>query len=182
MDRFNSKAGWQMDCVAKCHGRSQNIWFPNGDDVLLGYNATKYKLFIKCCHQTPMEVMTIPIQWIDHHIDDLEIDSGTKPIQKEQAFLLSPIVNPAENTEEDPALKPVDHPTQGPKEKEQGSRSNISTSMTQEVTQQKGEKDIGFNWKDIVGHYTNEVLVKMLENTTQCFSTHVESETCTYHV
>eukprot|EP00957_Ditylum_brightwellii_P009377 709099-Ditylum_brightwellii.AAC.1 len=52
---FIQEAGWQVDCVAKCHGRSQSIWFPNGDDVPLEYSATKCKLFAKCCHPTPME-------------------------------------------------------------------------------------------------------------------------------
>eukprot|EP00957_Ditylum_brightwellii_P004774 363868-Ditylum_brightwellii.AAC.1 len=60
--------------------RSQSIWFPNGDDIPFEYNATKYKLFLKCCHPMPMEVKTIPIQWIVCHINDLEIDSGTKPV------------------------------------------------------------------------------------------------------
>eukprot|EP00957_Ditylum_brightwellii_P010682 808652-Ditylum_brightwellii.AAC.1 len=77
---FIQEAGGQVDCVAKCHGGSQSIWFPNGDNVLLEYNATKYKLFVKCCHPTPMEMKTIHIQRIDCHINDLEIDSGAKPI------------------------------------------------------------------------------------------------------
>eukprot|EP00957_Ditylum_brightwellii_P152726 11625153-Ditylum_brightwellii.AAC.1 len=29
---FIKEAGWQADCVAKHHGGSQSIWFPNGDD------------------------------------------------------------------------------------------------------------------------------------------------------
>eukprot|EP00957_Ditylum_brightwellii_P100837 7685370-Ditylum_brightwellii.AAC.1 len=74
------ETGWQADCVARQHDGSQSIWFPNGDDVPLDYDAMKYKLFIKCCNPTPKEVKTIPIQWIDCHIDDLETDSGTKPV------------------------------------------------------------------------------------------------------
>eukprot|EP00957_Ditylum_brightwellii_P050920 3862430-Ditylum_brightwellii.AAC.1 len=45
---FIRETGWQADCVARRHGGSQRIWFPNGDDVLLEYDATKYKLFMKC--------------------------------------------------------------------------------------------------------------------------------------
>eukprot|EP00957_Ditylum_brightwellii_P010427 788890-Ditylum_brightwellii.AAC.1 len=52
---FISEAGWQADCVAKHHGGSQNIWFPNGDDVPLEYDAAKYKIFLKCCYPTPKE-------------------------------------------------------------------------------------------------------------------------------
>eukprot|EP00957_Ditylum_brightwellii_P111453 8500840-Ditylum_brightwellii.AAC.1 len=77
MDR---EAGWQADCVARQHGRSQSICFPNGDDVPLEYDTTKYKLFIKCCNPTAKKVKTFPTQWIDCHINDLEIDSGTKPV------------------------------------------------------------------------------------------------------
>eukprot|EP00957_Ditylum_brightwellii_P065193 4944657-Ditylum_brightwellii.AAC.1 len=82
------------------------------DDVLLEYNATKYKLFLKCCHPISMEVKTIPIQWIVCHIDGLEIDSGTKPVWQEPNSLSSTVINPVEITEEDPALEPVDHPIQ----------------------------------------------------------------------
>eukprot|EP00957_Ditylum_brightwellii_P135552 10335725-Ditylum_brightwellii.AAC.1 len=33
------EAGWQVDCVAKWHGGSQSIWFSNGDDISLEYDA-----------------------------------------------------------------------------------------------------------------------------------------------
>eukprot|EP00957_Ditylum_brightwellii_P154188 11733503-Ditylum_brightwellii.AAC.1 len=52
---FIREAGWQVVCVARRHGGSQSIWFPNGDDVLLEHDATKYKLFIKCCNPTAKE-------------------------------------------------------------------------------------------------------------------------------
>eukprot|EP00957_Ditylum_brightwellii_P071044 5398980-Ditylum_brightwellii.AAC.1 len=129
-----------------------------------------------------MEVKTIPIQWIVCHIDDLEIDSGTKPVQQEPVLLSSTVINPAENTEEDPELEPVDHPIQQPKKKEQGSTSNISTSLTQEVPGKKVNKDLGFSQKETLGHCTDEVLAKTLENTTQYFPTCVESETHAYPV
>eukprot|EP00957_Ditylum_brightwellii_P115620 8819489-Ditylum_brightwellii.AAC.1 len=156
----------QADYVAKHHGGSQSIWFPNGDNVPLEYNEMKYKVFAKCCLPIPMEVKTIPIQWIDCHIDDLEIN----------------IVNSAESTEKDPSLEPVDHPNQEPKEKEQVLRSNILTSRTQEVSQQKEENNNGINWEDTLGHCMEEVITKMLENTTQYFSTCMESETQAYPI
>eukprot|EP00957_Ditylum_brightwellii_P185451 14120892-Ditylum_brightwellii.AAC.1 len=164
------------------NGNGQSIWFPNGDGIPLEYDATKYKLFAKCCLPTPIEVKTTPIQWIDCHIDNLEIDSGTKPVQKEQSSLLSPVVNSVKSTEKDPSLDPVDHPNQEPKERGQVSRYNISTSRTQQVSQQKEEKINGINWKDTLGHCINEVLTKMLENTTQYFPTRVESEIHAYPV
>eukprot|EP00957_Ditylum_brightwellii_P128877 9830956-Ditylum_brightwellii.AAC.2 len=99
-----------------------------------------------------------------------------------QMSTMQQIINPVENTEKDPAYEPVDHPIQQTKEKEQGSTSNISTSLTKEVPEKKVDKDLGFCWKETLGNCTNEVLAKMLENTTQYFPTCVESETCAYPV
>eukprot|EP00957_Ditylum_brightwellii_P109123 8324802-Ditylum_brightwellii.AAC.4 len=48
--------------IAILDENGQSIWFPNGDNVLLEYDATKYKLFAKCHLQIPMEVKIIPIQ------------------------------------------------------------------------------------------------------------------------
>eukprot|EP00957_Ditylum_brightwellii_P157713 12004285-Ditylum_brightwellii.AAC.1 len=134
---FIREARWQADCGARQHGGSQSIWFPNGDDVPLKYDATKYKLFIKCCNPTPKKVKTIPIQWIDSHNDDLEIDSGTKPVCQEPVSLSLPIIKPVGDSGKDPPLKPVENPTQQAKKKEQDSTSNISTSLTQEVPEKK---------------------------------------------
>eukprot|EP00957_Ditylum_brightwellii_P013042 984967-Ditylum_brightwellii.AAC.1 len=63
-------------------------------------------------------------------------------------------------------------------EKEQVSRSNILTSRTQKVSQQKEEKDNGINWKNRLDHCTVEVIAKTLEN----IPAHVESETHAYPI
>eukprot|EP00957_Ditylum_brightwellii_P143218 10912372-Ditylum_brightwellii.AAC.1 len=111
------EVGWQFNCVAKQYGGSQSIWIPNGDYIPLEYDVTKDKLFAKCCNPMPMEVKTIPTQLIDCHINNLEIYSRTKLVQREPVWLSPLIINPAENTVEDPALEHVDHPTQQPEEK-----------------------------------------------------------------
>eukprot|EP00957_Ditylum_brightwellii_P105594 8050818-Ditylum_brightwellii.AAC.1 len=76
------EAGWKLDCVAKQHGGSQCIWFPDGNKVPLEYDANKYKLFVMCRHPTTYTLRMIPIHWVDCHIEDLEIDDGTKPVRK----------------------------------------------------------------------------------------------------
>eukprot|EP00957_Ditylum_brightwellii_P083127 6320266-Ditylum_brightwellii.AAC.1 len=65
------EAGWQVDCMAKRHGGLQSFWFPNRDEIPLEYDANKYKLYIKCKCPTARELKTIPIQWVDCHIEDL---------------------------------------------------------------------------------------------------------------
>eukprot|EP00957_Ditylum_brightwellii_P124612 9497347-Ditylum_brightwellii.AAC.1 len=40
---FSYEAGWQVDEMANHHRGSQSIWFPNGDELPLEYDATKYK-------------------------------------------------------------------------------------------------------------------------------------------
>eukprot|EP00957_Ditylum_brightwellii_P024975 1888681-Ditylum_brightwellii.AAC.1 len=64
------EAGWKLDCVAKWHGGSQCIWYP-----------------------TSYELKMIPIHWVDCHIDDLEINDGTKPVQKKNQTLDTLIIN-----------------------------------------------------------------------------------------
>eukprot|EP00957_Ditylum_brightwellii_P071788 5456853-Ditylum_brightwellii.AAC.1 len=96
----------------------------------------------------------------------MEIDSGTKPVQREPVSLLSPNINPMGDTGKDPPLEPEENPNQQAKKKEHESTSNISTSLTQEVPEKKVNKELGFNWKETLSYCTNEVLTKMLENTT----------------
>eukprot|EP00957_Ditylum_brightwellii_P177685 13534883-Ditylum_brightwellii.AAC.1 len=42
---FICEEGWQVDEVAKCHRGSQSVWFPNGDELPLEYDASKYHFF-----------------------------------------------------------------------------------------------------------------------------------------
>eukprot|EP00957_Ditylum_brightwellii_P145504 11079331-Ditylum_brightwellii.AAC.1 len=64
---FIHEAGWQLSSVAKRHGGSQQVWFPNGDVIPSEYNAMKYKLYVKCCAPTNKELAMVPIHWIDCH-------------------------------------------------------------------------------------------------------------------
>eukprot|EP00957_Ditylum_brightwellii_P135118 10301730-Ditylum_brightwellii.AAC.1 len=94
------EANWKLACVAKRHGGSQCLWLPDGTKVSLEYDANKYKLFVMCRHPTAHELRTIPIDWEDYHIEDLKIDDGTKPAQRKNCTLETPIVDPASVVEE----------------------------------------------------------------------------------
>eukprot|EP00957_Ditylum_brightwellii_P045584 3456793-Ditylum_brightwellii.AAC.1 len=72
------EAGWQVDCMAKPHGGLQSIWFPNGDNIPLEYDANIYKLYVDCRCSSTKELKTIPFQWIECHVKNLEIDKGMK--------------------------------------------------------------------------------------------------------
>eukprot|EP00957_Ditylum_brightwellii_P203760 15336078-Ditylum_brightwellii.AAC.3 len=79
------------------------MWLPTRDDVPLEYNANKYKLFMLCCQPTPIEINALPIHWVDCHIEDLEIDSGQKPVRCKPVSTQMQIIDP-EKKENDPAL------------------------------------------------------------------------------
>eukprot|EP00957_Ditylum_brightwellii_P033126 2511094-Ditylum_brightwellii.AAC.1 len=59
---FISEAGWHVDEVTNYHGGSQSVWFPNGDELPLEYDAIKYKMFLQSWKPSPLEIKTIPIQ------------------------------------------------------------------------------------------------------------------------
>eukprot|EP00957_Ditylum_brightwellii_P083483 6346480-Ditylum_brightwellii.AAC.1 len=46
-------------------------------------------------HPTAHELRMIPIDWVDCHIEDLEIDDRTKPVQRKNCTLETPIIDPA---------------------------------------------------------------------------------------
>eukprot|EP00957_Ditylum_brightwellii_P148768 11326048-Ditylum_brightwellii.AAC.1 len=94
------EAGWKLDCVDKRHGGSQCLWLPDGTKVTLEYDANKYKLFVLCRHPTAHKLRTVPIDWVDCHIEDLAIDDGTKPVQGKNCTLEIPIIDSASMIEE----------------------------------------------------------------------------------
>eukprot|EP00957_Ditylum_brightwellii_P170251 12960491-Ditylum_brightwellii.AAC.1 len=96
--------GWQVYEVAKHHGGAQSVWFPNGDELPLEYDATKYKMFLQCQKPSPLEIKTILIQWIYCYIEDLQIDDGTKPIWHEPVQRTGQTIIDPSHQEKDPAL------------------------------------------------------------------------------
>eukprot|EP00957_Ditylum_brightwellii_P010174 768845-Ditylum_brightwellii.AAC.1 len=101
------EAGWQLDCVAKHHGGLHSIWFPNADTIPLEYDTIKYKMYLPCCCPTQKELATIPIQWIDCHLEDLEIDKGNHPIRrKPRGVIENKVQIPGGTDEMDTAERP----------------------------------------------------------------------------
>eukprot|EP00957_Ditylum_brightwellii_P111772 8525623-Ditylum_brightwellii.AAC.1 len=67
----------------------------------------KYELYYRCCNLLiPKELSTIPVQWINCHINDLEIDSDRKPVRKEKHQITDDVVN-SEELEESPELQNI---------------------------------------------------------------------------
>eukprot|EP00957_Ditylum_brightwellii_P194389 14804248-Ditylum_brightwellii.AAC.1 len=93
-DHFIFGEGWQLDCVAKRHGGSQQMCFPNGDTIPLEYDTTKYKLYVKCCTPTQKELRTVPIHWIDCHVEDLNIINGKKPVHRKSKEIAPTYTDP----------------------------------------------------------------------------------------
>ena len=88
------EAGWTVDCVAARHGGKQQIILPTNEKVPTKYDATCYKMFVSCRYPTLEEIKTLSINWIDCHVDDLEIEKGTKPARRDKIERLNsqPIV------------------------------------------------------------------------------------------
>eukprot|EP00957_Ditylum_brightwellii_P023878 1800676-Ditylum_brightwellii.AAC.1 len=135
-NHFIREAGWKLDYVARWHGGLQSFWFPNGACIPLEYNTTWYKLYIRCCKPTPYKLRAIMIQWINCHIEDLDIDSGTKPIQQETMSLVDPVINHDVTTEEEETVNKDGDVTQTHKEKGQESIPELQSAESKPMDEE----------------------------------------------
>eukprot|EP00957_Ditylum_brightwellii_P013778 1038389-Ditylum_brightwellii.AAC.1 len=193
------EAEWKVDCMAKQHGGAQSIWFSNGDNVPLEYDATKYKLYVKCHCPTPKEISTIPVHCIDYHIDDLAVNSGMKLVRKEKHQDTSGVLNLADLVES-PEFECADIvETRTVESNEKATVADIQAvpeetleALNDNVVANKGKMDQNktnaivnmndFDWKETLGHCTERIISKMLDNTTQYSSTCLEAENRAYPV
>ena len=74
------EAGMKVNGCAKRHGGKQQVILSHGTPIALKYDATAYKMYMQCRAPTQDELRTIPVKWIDCHIEDLLIDDRKKPI------------------------------------------------------------------------------------------------------
>jgi hypothetical protein len=186
---FLQEAGWSVDEVAKRHGGSQSLSI---QDVVipLEYNATCYKMFVSCYSLTANELKSIPINWIDCHVEDLDIDDGTKPVRRRPVETSFTLYNPVTIPDPDPALINMTETgtTQGPLKPalknttslpkvsllNQDDQEETSASNTSQQDLAEARKHI--NWNLTLGHCNDNVVLNTLKNTTQYFAEPVESE------
>eukprot|EP00957_Ditylum_brightwellii_P128815 9826100-Ditylum_brightwellii.AAC.1 len=177
-------AGWKLDYVTKWNGRSLRLWFPDGNKVPLEYDATKYKLFVMCRHPTAYELSTIPIHWVDFHIEYLEMDDGTKLVRKENWMLEASIINPSGVVEE-PEMKSTKITQDVDKQKEDVASILASTQAgtaqeAKNLNKTTPDTAMDIDWKQTLGHCTDETLAKTLVHTTQYFSDQIDAENQAY--
>eukprot|EP00957_Ditylum_brightwellii_P067643 5134449-Ditylum_brightwellii.AAC.1 len=141
--------------MAKRHRGVQSFWFPNDDEIPIEYDANKYKLYIKCKCPTTRELKTIPIQWVDCHFEDLEMNKGIKPVCQKPWAMQSQLIVP-NATEEEPEMILTKKSDAQPKksiledcsvQKEKQPDVDKADDATT-ITKYTPGSDEAFNWKD----------------------------------
>ena len=174
---FIREAGWQVDCTSERHGGGQCMNLPSGVKVMMNYDATTYKMFLACRSPSETELKTLSIQWIECHIEDLEIDDGSKPIRRRPVQNQTKLIDPSKEPAVNPELVAKDDSLVGDLEENSNHKSSQvnSKTKTSDVL-----KDSWIDWKKTLGHCTEEVARKTIKNTTQYFAKPVAAETRAY--
>ena len=136
--------------------------------VPLQYDATAYKMYVQCRALTQIELRSIPVNWIDCHIEDLLIDEGKKQgrdrsILNNRVHLLSP---------------PATEPSSETSNENEAMMESVEEDF--KVDEMVPVKSSNINWRMTLGCSTPDVVSKTLRNTTQYFATSIESETRAY--
>ena len=178
------EAGWKVDEVAKRHGGTQSISIRD-ENIPLGYNATCYKMYLACRVPTQEELQSMPIYWIDCHIEDLAIDDGKQPCRRvprtdSPSFIIpggsQNLDHELQDTDQEAPLRPgILKPTL---KTPPSTPTETSVSDTKEDDLIKEGEFI--NWNLTLGHCNDEVVRNTLQKTTQYFAKPVESEVRAY--
>ena len=185
------EAGWNVDCVAKRHGGTQQIILNKDDKIPLEYEPNSYKLFVQCRHPTPEEIRNMTINWVDCHIEDLKIEKGQLPIRRgKDAKTIKQPMAVSENVENELVDK-VEANENSVKEK-----VDIATNITEPLvdspmpeSDHRDDEDeliippankASINWLKTLGFCTEETLRKTLQNTTRYYPNYTEAEVREY--
>ena len=123
--------------------------------------------------------------FIDCHVDDLEIEKGTKPARRDKIERLKshPIVTtPPTDVELVDKDSPLDVPAANPSKPAENILVQQSSHDDNEIADvdNQEESETQINWLHTLGFCTDEALRKTLQNTTQYYPTYADSEVREY--
>ena len=183
---FLREAGWTVDCVSKRHSRSQSLSISE-IIIPLEYNVTCYKMYYKCRTPTQSELQLIPDDWIDCHIEDLDIDDGSKPVCRRPRDTTITLIDPTPNSVSPEMISKYDGGrSTNTKEKSPEVLTPVilptteTNKMNSDSDNYNNSNKAYINWKLTLGYCSDNVVLNTLKHTTQYFADSAESEVYAY--